>query len=147
MSDTDVFARAFADFWKHPSPERMVELLHKDVLLLQPLAAPMQGIAAAQDEFRRLWQWLPDLHAEVDRWRGEGDLLYIEFRLRAHLGRELVEWPVVDRFCLRGTKAVERATYFDPLPILFKALLHPSTWWRWWKSGAARPWRSGLSSV
>lgn len=147
MSDTDRFALAFADFWKHPTPERMADILHPEVVLLQPLAAPMHGLAAAQDEFRRLWGWLPDLQAEVDRWRGEGDLLFIEFRLRARLGSEQIEWPVIDRFHLREGKAVERTTYFDPLPLLRKVLAHPSTWWGWWKSGVARPWRSGVPAT
>ena len=147
MSNTDRFVAAFADFWRRPAPERMPEILHADIVLLQPLAAPMLGIEAAQAEFRRLWHFLPDLQAKVDRWRGEGELLFVEFRLCAHMAGEYVEWPVIDRFLLRDGKAVERVTYFDPLPVLLKVLRHPSIWWRWWRSGAARPWRSGSAVV
>jgi hypothetical protein len=144
MSATDAFVSRFIDFWKNPSPERAPELLHHDVVSRQPLAAPMYGIAAAQTNFRKIFHWLPDLRAEVDRWRGAGESGFIEFRLKARFGRELIEWPTVDRFVLRGDKAVELVTYFDPLPLLGKVSRHPSTWWGWLRSGAGRPWRSGL---
>jgi hypothetical protein len=51
-----------------------------------------------------------------------------------------VEWPVVDRIVLRGAKASKRVSFFDPLPLLSKVGKTPSSWWAWWKSGAARPW-------
>jgi hypothetical protein len=35
------FVAAITDFWKDPSPHRIPELLHPDVILVQPLAAPM----------------------------------------------------------------------------------------------------------
>src|SRR5690606_14232549 len=107
MDPTDQFARTFASFWQQPSPQRMPEILHPDIVLIQPLSAPMYGLAAAQDEFQRIFQWLPDLTATVDRWRGEGDTLFVEFRLHATLGSERIEWPVIDRFLLRDGKAVE----------------------------------------
>lgn len=140
MTDSELFTQRFADFWASPSPERMAELLHPEVVLIQPLSRPMIGLAAAQDEFRRLFAFLPDLKATVDRALGGDELLYIEFRLHASLGRERIEWPVVDRFYLQDGKALERMTYFDPLPILLRMLRHPSRWWPWWKSGTCRPW-------
>jgi hypothetical protein len=144
MSATATFVNNFIAFWKDPSPERVSELLHPDIVLLEPLAAPMHGIAAAQDNFRKIFKWLPDLRAEVDRWRGADDVVFIEFRLKAHFGRKLIEWPTVDRFVLRGDKAVEGATYFDALPLLMMVSKRPSTWWGWLTSGAGRPWRTGL---
>ncbi|MGK8520166.1 nuclear transport factor 2 family protein [Nocardia asteroides] len=143
MSEAEEFVEKFIDFWNSPSPARIFEILHPDVVLTQPLAAPMRGIEAAQAEFERIWRWLPDLRAQVDRWRGDSNLLFIEFRLRAHAGRELIEWPNIDRIVLRDGKATTRTNYFDPLPLLGKVAKHPSLWWRWWRSGAARPWQSG----
>jgi hypothetical protein len=61
--------------------------------------------------------------------------LFIEFRLQARVGRDIIEWPNVNRLLLRDGKAVERVTYFDPLVILPRLLGHPSIWWRWWRSG------------
>ncbi|AMC50236.1 hypothetical protein RN06_1783 [Mycobacterium tuberculosis variant bovis BCG] len=58
-------------------------------------------------------------------------MVFIEFRLIARLGSEVVEWPVVDRFLLRGDKAVERVSYFDSLPLLIKVVKHPSAWRGW----------------
>lgn len=146
MSSSDAagrFVDRFADFWKNPSPERLSELLHPDVLLTQPLSAPMRGLKAAEDEFRRIWQWLPDLRADVDRWSGADELVFIEFRLHAHAGRKLIEWPNLDRFFLQGDKAIARMNYFDPLAVLRQLPPSPAVWLRWWRSGTARPWRSG----
>ena len=140
--EAERFVAAFQDYWTAPSPERMTELLTDDVVLIQPLAEPMVGIEAAQAEFRRLLDWLPDLRAEVDHWAYRDGILFIEFRLSATLKGEHVEWPVVDRFTFRDGLANKRITWFDPLPLLAKVGKKPSSWWSWWQSGAARPWRS-----
>jgi ketosteroid isomerase-like protein len=137
------FVARFIDFWQNPSPQRLPEMVHDDVVLFQPLAAPVRGIAAAQEHFDRLWRFLPDLRATVDRWHGGGDLVFIEFRLHTSAGGRLVEWPVVDRIILRDEKVIENMTYFDPLAVLPTIGRRPSLWWRWWSSGAARPWRTG----
>ena len=74
----------------------------------------------------------------ADRWSGAGNVLFIEFRLRATIGGRPFEWPVVDRFVLRDDgKAVERVTYFDSLPLLAAAAARPSGWGQLWRSGAA----------
>lgn len=118
MSASNAFVEGFADFWKAPSPDRLTDHLHPDVVLVRPLSPPRHGLGAAQREFTRILGLLPDLHGEVDRWSQAGDVVFIEFRLIARLGSEVVEWPVVDRFLLRGDKAVERVSYFDSLPLL-----------------------------
>jgi hypothetical protein len=136
----EAFVRGFAEFWSAPTPEKMGALLTPDVVLIQPLSAPMTGLAAAQAEFGKLFAWLPDLRATVDAWGANGDALFIEFRLHATVGGRRVEWPVVDRFVLRGDKAAKRVTYFDALPLLLRVLAAPGAWIGWWRSGAARPW-------
>ena len=141
MNSSDGFVAGFAAYWDSPSPGRLSDHLHDDVLLVQPLSPPMRGLAAAQQEFTKILGWLPDLRGEVDGSSREGDVVFIEFRLIARLGNEVVQWPVVDRFLLRGDKAVERVSYFDSFPLLIKVLKHPSTWLSWLRSGAARPWR------
>lgn len=138
MQETEAFAQAFTEFWKAPTVEGMGELLDPEVMLIQPLSRRMRGRDAALAEFAKIFAWLPDLHAVVDRWSGTSEALFIEFRLRAHVGSELVEWPVLDRFVLRDGRALERVSYFDSAPLLRKVLVHPSSWWGWWKSGAGR---------
>ena len=140
MDIAEDFVKRFADFWAAPSPEKMSTLLTADVVLIQPLSAPMHGLEAAQAEFRKLFSWLPDLHAIIDDWGANGPALFIEFRLVATIGGERVEWPVVDRFVMRGDKATRRVTYFDALPLVLRLLKTPSAWPGWWKSGAGRPW-------
>jgi hypothetical protein len=118
----------------------MSTLLTPDVVLIQPLSAPMFGLEAAQAEFTRLFSWLPDLRGTVDGWGANGPAVFIEFRLMATIGKRRLEWPVVDRFFLRGDKAAKRVTYFDTLPLVIQLLRTPSAWGAWWRSGAGRPW-------
>jgi hypothetical protein len=74
MSDNvhKAFVESFTDYWAAPSAERMPEILTNDVVLSQPLSYPMEGLAAAQDEFRRLFKWIPDLRGEIKRWGDTG---------------------------------------------------------------------------
>lgn len=54
--------------------------------------------------------------------------MFIEFRLRARVGSRVMEWPNLNRLVLHDGKAIERATYFDPLEILPTLLRDPSAW-------------------
>ena len=138
-SDPQVFVTKFAKFWDDPAPQRLAELLHSDVVLKQPLVPCMVGIEAAQAQFERFWYCLPDLHGQVDHWCGDGDLVFIEFRLHARIGDTRIEWPNINRLRLRDGKGIERVTYFDAVALLPTLLHHPSIGWRWWRSGITTP--------
>lgn len=132
------FVEGFRRFWSAPSLDGFSSLLSPDVKLVQPLAPPMRGLEEVRRGFATIFAWLPDLRAEVDRWSASGNVVFIEFRLRATIGGRAFEWPVVDRFVLREDGlAVERVTYFDPLRLLGAAATRPSGWRRLWTSGAA----------
>jgi SnoaL-like domain len=136
--DPEQFVAKFADFWNKPSAQRLPELLHSDVVLVQPLAPRTTGIGAAQAQFRRFSHCLPGLRADVDRWCAKEDLVFIEFRLHIRVGDTAIEWPNVNRLQLRDGKGIERVTYFDALALLPTLLRHPSIGWRWWRSGSSR---------
>jgi ketosteroid isomerase-like protein len=137
--DPEAFVTKFADFWNDPAPQRLPELLHPDVVLMQPLAAPTIGIKAAQADFHRFLHCLPDLRGDVDRWYTDTNLVFVELRLHARIGGTVIEWPNVNRLVLREGKAIVRVTYFDPLAILPALVRHPSVWWRWWRSRTMLP--------
>lgn len=130
-SDAERFVTRFADFWRHPSAQGLPDLLHPDVVLVQPLAPRTVGLEAAQAQFHRFCCALPGLTAAVDHWSGDTDIVFIEFRLRVSLGRDVLEWPNVNRLRLRDGKGIERITYFDPLAVLPTLLRHPSIALRW----------------
>ncbi len=124
----DAFIAAFTAAWAAPTPERLVALLADDIVLRQPHLPAIRGRAAALAEFRRLFRWLPGLHGEVLRGCRSGDVVFIEWRMRAPLGGALVDIPAVDRFQLRDGLAVERVVYFDQLRLIRAVLRHPGTW-------------------
>ena len=73
--DPEQFVAKFANFWNNPSPQRLPELLHPDVVLVQPLAPRTVGIAAAQAQFGRFCHCLPGLKANVDYWCAAEDMV------------------------------------------------------------------------
>ena len=53
------FVRRFAAYWSAPDPSMLEHLLTDDVRLVQPLSATTEGLAAAQESFRRLFARFP----------------------------------------------------------------------------------------
>lgn len=130
------FVAAFAHYWSAPAPDGLDAVLRPDVVLTQPLAPPLRGLPAVKASFATLFAWIPDLHAEVDSWRGDGEALFIAFRLIGTVGGRHVSWPVVDHFVLDETgMARSRASYFDPLALLAATAMRPSGWPRLVRSG------------
>ena len=125
-SEAAQFVGRFAAAWADPSPERLLELAHPDVVLVQPGMPRVEGTERARRSWNRLFALWPDLRAEVDRWSETGDYVFIDFRLRATVGRRPFEWPAVDRILLDDGLVRERASYFDPLPLMLESLKRPS---------------------
>ena len=143
MRDAAQFVRDFQTYWRAPTLEGLDGMLTADVVLRQPLAPSMRGLAHAKAGFARIFALLPDLHAEVDRWSAAGDAVFIEFRLIGTLGGRRVEWPAVDRFTLREGMATERVSYFDPTPLIAALVGRPRAWPRFIRSGYWRAWIGG----
>jgi ketosteroid isomerase-like protein len=127
-SEAARFVQAFADFWAEPTLAAFQALMHPDVRLVQPLAAPAQGLAEASAWFRTTKALLPDIRIAVDRWSGTPDALFIEWTATATFGGRPVRWNAVDRFRLEGGKVLERIAYFDSLPLIGTILSRPAGW-------------------
>lgn len=119
------FAHRFAETWKQPSPERLVALLHPDVVLYQPHWPVIRGKAAALDDFQRLFHWLPGLYGEVDRFLGAQGVVFIEWQIIYPIGRKGVAIGAVDRFTLLNGLGIERVVYYNQLPLVVPILTHP----------------------
>jgi hypothetical protein len=139
--DAAEFVRRFAAGWAGPSAEQLLDLLDEHVRLVQPIIPTSVGREAASATFfRPLLRFTPDLRVKVERWSAAGDVLFIEWTASATLAGRRVGWPGVDRFVLSGGRAIERVSFFDPLPLLGAALRRPASWLAFWRSGI-RPWR------
>ena len=145
--DAAAFVRAFAEGWAGPHVDRLVDLLHPHVRLVQPLFPPTIGHDAARATFfGPLMRFLPDTRLEVDRWSAAGEVVMIEWTASATLAGRPLRWSGVDRFLLDGGRAVERVAYFDAVPLLVAMLRHPACWTAFLRSGLARTWRHLLSA-
>lgn len=122
------FAERFAETWRAPTPERLAEFLHPEVVLHQPQAPPIHGREQALREFRRLFAWLPTLRGVVARSSQTGEVVFIEWKMQFRIGRKLVSIGAVDRFDLRDGLAIDRTVYFDRFEFLAAVIKHPSLW-------------------
>jgi ketosteroid isomerase-like protein len=133
------FVARFQAAWSSRRPEELAALLHPEVVLTQPLLPPARGREAARRSLTRVLGLLPDLAIEVHRWSASGDLVFIEFSFSGTLGGRALSWRLVDRITLSGGLVLERASYFDPLPLFAAVAARPAALLRLsrWLLGAA----------
>src|SRR5262249_30506913 len=111
------FVEKFIAVWADPEVEKLQELTHDDVVLVQPMMPRMVGREAAREGFGRLLALFPGIHGEVLRWSAEDNLLMIEMRMTVPAGSRPLAWDLVDRIVLEDGLVRERITYMDSLPI------------------------------
>jgi ketosteroid isomerase-like protein len=105
--------------------EHFESRIHPDVLMTQPLAPAVRGIATFRPLFEPLFRAIPDLRGEVRSWGETDDGVLIELRLSGHLGGRAVAWTTIDRIVLEDGKIKERHAHFDPAPLVKAMLLRP----------------------
>ncbi len=123
------FVRRFEEFWRAPVVGRLDTLLAEGVCLAAPMVPTTHSLPAGEQVFQDLFDLIPDLRAEVDRWGPTGDGVLIEFTASGTAGGGPVSWRGVDRFSLDDDGlAIERETYFDSLPLILTLARRPRAW-------------------
>ncbi|WP_433473890.1 nuclear transport factor 2 family protein [Spirillospora sp. CA-142024] len=126
----------FAASWDKPHPRAWDDFLVEDVELNQPLIPKIRGRRKWWEESGRLLALLPDLRSDVVGWSGCDDILFIEHRFSATVGRIPAQIPAVDKIWMTESgKVLRRDAFFDPLPFAQLVLRQPSAWLPWWRSG------------
>ena len=128
MRDTQAIVEAFTAAWAHPRVEKLVQLLHPDCLLLQPVTKPIRGREAACAEFTKLLGWLADLRGTVDRSAVDADVALVAWRLHFTLGGAPCELRIVDRLVVEDGLIREREAYYDSLALMIAVLRRPRAW-------------------
>lgn len=126
--DAAAFVERFGAIWTDPSPERINELLHPDVRLVQPLEDEVRGLEDAAAMWRRTFGLIPDLHGEVVDWAARDGYVVISLRLYGTLGGRPFEWTSSDHIRLVDGRIKERVARFDPLPLVAAVLTRPRAW-------------------
>lgn len=128
------FVAAFSEAWANPDVDGLCRLLDPEVRLYQPVAPPALGLAAARESLGAVLHAMPDVRGEVHGWAASGNCLFISFSLMTTFGKRPFRWKLIDRFTLQNGLALERVSYFDPLPLLGTVLRHPPAWGGWWRA-------------
>ncbi len=123
------FVDRFSTFWRAPAVERLGTVIAADAKLSAPMVPTTYGLEAGQRTFAELFELIENMTAEVHRWGATFDGVMIEFTVRGTVAGAPVSWDAVDRFTLNDAGlATERATYFDPLPLMGSVARRPRTW-------------------
>lgn len=122
------FVERFGLAWAAPDLDLHEGLWADDVVLTQPMMGTVVGRRACRQAFTRLFDLVPDLHANVHRWSGSEHELFVEITLTGTFGGREVAWPATDRFVLRDGLIAERRSYFDSMPLLLAILRRPHGW-------------------
>jgi hypothetical protein len=114
----DEFVHRFATYWQAPDPQELHTVLADDVRLVTPRMPTTDGLDAAIEGFRGLFELIPDLTGQVHRWGPHPDGVFIEFTLSGTLGGGPVSWRAIDAFDVGPDGlATQRVSFFDPAPI------------------------------
>jgi hypothetical protein len=126
----------FRTGWASPEPHAWNPFFDDSMEFVQPMLRHGVGPAVWWEEISRTLKLLPDLRADVLRWSGSGEDLFIHIRFRATLAGKPLTWDAVDwlRVTPEGT-AVFRESFFDSVPVATTLLRRPGSWLRWWRSG------------
>jgi ketosteroid isomerase-like protein len=133
-SAAEAWVEAFIEGWRSPAggdalADHFDPVISSDVRLIQPQIPTLVGKHDFRERFARpLFDLIPDLRGEVERWAAGEDTAYIEMKMRGTLGGRPVSWRVCDRISLRDGIAVEREMYMDPLPLLRAVATCPRSW-------------------
>jgi ketosteroid isomerase-like protein len=113
LHDAQEIVERFAARWQRPVADDLRDLMHADTQnLIPPMTVPAnrEGVI---EHFRQVLQQLPDLRVEVIRWAPTGDAVLVEWRARASVAGQPLEWQGVDRFNVRGGRMYQAQVYWD----------------------------------
>ncbi|HLP31101.1 MAG TPA: nuclear transport factor 2 family protein [Geothrix sp.] len=130
IGDISDWVARFSEGWAagNRCTDQLVNLLGPDVRLVAPGLRSTRGRVAALSAFRKTFEVLPDLTAQVHRWSATGEALFLEMTFRATIGGRVLEWHSVDRVLFHDGVAVERVAYFNPLKVRRAFLRSPAGW-------------------
>jgi hypothetical protein len=115
--DPSSFVRKFSEVWAAPEPDAFAALWHPDGVLLHPTMENAMPQSEIPEYVRQVKAVLPDISLAVRHWAASGDVVLIEFTVTATFRGEALSWEGVDRFTLRGDRAIEGIAYFDTAPL------------------------------
>jgi ketosteroid isomerase-like protein len=130
----ETFVAGFIEGWRAPASAEAAaahfeRLLAPDIRLIQPQLPTGVGYGALRRQFiEPLFELMPDVHCEVDRWATRGDDVFIELTVIGTVGRRPVRMRVCDRVTLRDGVAIERESHGDPTPLLLAIARTPRAW-------------------
>lgn len=131
-------AQGFSEAWQHPTPEKLISLIHPDTILYQPHLPPVRGKENAYREFQLFLNWMPDFYGTVNHFEGANNVVYIDWVMHFKIGRSEIPVRAIDKIVLADNLIKERAVYFNTLPLIKAIAKTPAIWSRYWKYRTAK---------
>jgi ketosteroid isomerase-like protein len=143
-AQAEAWVEAFTEGWRAPADadsfaDHFDAWITEDVRLAQPQLPTLVGREAFRERFARpLFELIDGLHATVEHWAADGDVIFVEITLRGRVGGRELRLPVVDRVTLREGLAAERMSFLDPAPMRAAVAMSPGAWPTFLKIQASR---------
>lgn len=127
IDESEIFERIlkpYAANWQHPDPERFKDFYSLGARMINPgFERPLKRDQLAE-YYVGLKAGTPDLTLRLEGWACAPGLLYAEWTACGTFADRPLRLPVVDRFTLRDSLAVEGVAYFDALAMRAMADSH-----------------------
>jgi hypothetical protein len=117
MTDAEHFIETFTAIWAAPEPERFPELFNPDAWLLHPGMAERLPASEVVSYITGVKAGAPDIHLIPEDWAIRGDVLYVDWTMRASIDGQTVSWVGADKCVLTGPRADSITAFFDTHPI------------------------------
>ena len=116
--EAERFIERVIPWWQRIEPATVQQFFHPEARIrwLPNIRRPITP-EQLRGVFERITQALPDVRVDCLLWAARENIVFAELRITASVAGEPLEWGSLDRFTLRGERAIEQVAYLDLEPL------------------------------
>jgi len=119
MSDLERFMQVYEEIWPSFDADRLekFEMVHPEATIHHSgMERPIRG-HEEPDYVRGIKALMPDISLEARNWAARGDVIFVEYAMKATVNGEPIAWDGIGRFKLRDGRVIEAIGRWDTAEI------------------------------
>lgn len=119
MSDLDRFMQVYEEIWPTFDADRLekLEMVHPDATIHHTgMERPIRG-DEEPDYVRGIKALMPDISLEARSWAARGNVVFVEYAMKATVNGKPIAWDGIGRFKLRDRRVIDAIGRWDPTEI------------------------------
>ena len=126
--------QVYEEIWPSFDADRLekFEMVHPDATIHHTgMEQPIRG-DEEPDYVRGIKALMPDISLEARNWAARGDVVFVEYAMKATVNGERIAWDGIGRFELRDGRVIEAIGRWDPTTVQARAggSAGPTAGWR-----------------